>query len=111
MKLLLDENLPHRPRLEFPNHEVMTVAYMGWAGVKNGELLNLAETNGFAVLLTGDRNIAHQQNLKNRSIALVSLTALDWEIIRPHLAEIAVAVDNALPGSFQLVECGEFRRH
>jgi PIN like domain len=110
MKILLDENLPHRLRHEFPNHEVITVTYMGWAGVKNGELLKLAEANSFAVLLTGDRNIAYQQNLKNRSIALVSLTALDWEIIGPHLTEIAVAIETAQPGSFQLVECGEFRR-
>ena len=29
MKVLLDENLPHRLRHEFPSHEVMTVAYMG----------------------------------------------------------------------------------
>jgi predicted nuclease of predicted toxin-antitoxin system len=110
MKVLLDENLPHRLRHEFPSHKVMTVAYMGWAGVMNGELLNLAEANGFAVLLTGDRNIAFQQNFTNRIIALVSLTALDWEIIQPHLPEIRAAVDKALPGSFQLVECGEFRR-
>ena len=76
----------------------------------NRELLKLAEGNGFAVLLTGDRNIAYQQNLMNRSIALVSPTALDWEIIRSHLTEIGAAVDKAVPGSFQLVECGEFRR-
>jgi hypothetical protein len=31
----------------------MTVAYMGWSGVKNGELLTLAEANGFNVVLTG----------------------------------------------------------
>ena len=110
MRVLLDENLPHRLRHEFPGHEVITVAYMGWAGVKNGELLKLAEVNSFAVLLTGDRNIAHQQNLLNRFVAVVGLTALDWEIIRPHLNEIRSAVDKASPGSFQLVQCGEFRR-
>jgi predicted nuclease of predicted toxin-antitoxin system len=110
MKILLDENLPHRLRHAFPSHEVMTVAYMGWAGVKNGELLKLAEADGFAVLLTADRNVAYQQNLENRFIALVCLTALDWEIIRLHVPEVTVAVEAALPASFQLVEWGEFRR-
>jgi predicted nuclease of predicted toxin-antitoxin system len=110
MKILLDENLPHRLRREFPQHEVMTVAYMGWAGVKNGELLSLAEANGFQVFLTADRNLSYQQNMQNRPIAGVCLTALDWEIIRPHLAEITVAVESAQPGSFRVVECGEFRR-
>jgi hypothetical protein len=28
MKLLLDENLPHALRYEFPSHDVYTVAYM-----------------------------------------------------------------------------------
>jgi predicted nuclease of predicted toxin-antitoxin system len=110
MKVLLDEDLPHRLRHEFPGHEVMTVAYMGWAGVKNGELLTLAESKGFAVLLSGDRSFGHQQNLRDRSIALVGLTAVDWEVIRPHLTEVRDAVAKALPGSFQVVQCGEFRR-
>jgi hypothetical protein len=44
---------------------------MGWAGTKNGRLLNLAETAGFDVLLTVDRNIERQQNMKGRTISLV----------------------------------------
>jgi predicted nuclease of predicted toxin-antitoxin system len=110
VKVLLDENLPHRLRHIFSNHEVMTVAYMGWAGVRNGELLKLAEANNFTIFLTADRNLAYQQNLQSRPMAFVCLTALDWEIIRPHIAEIIAAVDGALPGLFQVVECGGFRR-
>jgi hypothetical protein len=32
-----------------------TVQYMGWAGLKNGELLGTAETAGFDVFVTGDK--------------------------------------------------------
>lgn len=39
MKLLLDENLPKRLKIDFPDHEVATVWEMGWNGVKNGPLL------------------------------------------------------------------------
>lgn len=39
MKLLLDENLPHQLRHEIAGHECSTVAFMGWSGVENGELL------------------------------------------------------------------------
>ena len=46
MKVLLDENLPHKLRAYLAKHEVATVAYMGWAGLKNGELLNSAEVYG-----------------------------------------------------------------
>jgi hypothetical protein len=42
-------------------HEVKTVAEVGWAGVKNGELLQMAARR-FDVLLTVDRNLEYQQN-------------------------------------------------
>jgi len=42
MKLLLDENLPHQLRNEIPGHDCVTVAYMGWGGLENGELLTRA---------------------------------------------------------------------
>ena len=41
MKLLLDENLPHKLRHEIAGHEVVTAGYMGWSGIENGELLAL----------------------------------------------------------------------
>jgi hypothetical protein len=47
VRLLLDENLPHQMRLELPEHEVSTAAYMGWAGIENGELLRRAAAAGF----------------------------------------------------------------
>ena len=62
MRILLDESLPRRLSLEFPEHEVQTVQRCGWAGLKNGALLKVA-SEGFQVLLTGDQNIQYQQNL------------------------------------------------
>ena len=110
MKVLLDENLPHALRAGLRGHDVSTAAYLGWAGVKNGDLLLMAEKAGFDVLVTGDRNLAYQQNLKDRHIAIVELTAQHWLILREYISVIGAAVDLAKPGSFQVVECGEFRR-
>jgi hypothetical protein len=39
MRVLLDECVPRALRNDLPGHEVKTVAELGWAGVKNGELL------------------------------------------------------------------------
>ena len=39
MKVILDECLPKRLISELPGYEVVTVPMVGWAGVKNGELL------------------------------------------------------------------------
>ena len=50
MRVLLDENLDHRPRKHLGTHEIFTVAYKEWAGFKNGELLRTAEENGIEVL-------------------------------------------------------------
>jgi len=41
----------------------------GWAGIKNGELLRLAETD-FDLFITSDQNIRYQQNLAARKIAV-----------------------------------------
>jgi len=60
--------------------------------------------------VTADKKLPKQQNLKGRALALVVLSTLDWEIMKPHLDEIIAAVDAAVPGSFHFVECGEFRR-
>ena len=69
MKVLLDENLAHRLRKNLgARHEVFTVSYKGWAGLKNGELLRTAENDGIEVFLTGDQTLTHEQNLKERII-------------------------------------------
>jgi hypothetical protein len=106
VKVLLDEDLPHNLRLHLPGHDVSTVAYLGWDGMKNGDLLRAAEDAGFEVLVTGDKDLSYQQNLKARRIGLVLLSAQDWPTISKRFVELGLAVDQALPGSFQSVDCG-----
>ncbi|HEX4134269.1 MAG TPA: hypothetical protein VHY84_06575 [Bryobacteraceae bacterium] len=43
-------------------------------------------------------------------MAVVSLSSVEWRIIRNHVGKIVAATDNALPGSFQVVDCGSFTR-
>ena len=110
MKVLLDENLDHALRHLLGPHEVVTVAYMGWASLKNGELLRTAEENGIDVLLTGDGTLVYEQNLAGRRLAVVALSAIQLPLIKNHLAKIVAAIDGASPGSFQTVDCGTFSR-
>jgi hypothetical protein len=57
------------------------------------------------VLLTTDRRIRHQQNLKVRRIALVVLTgSTKWSAVRRHADRIEAAVSSATPGSYSEVE-------
>lgn len=59
-----------------------------------------AEEAGFDVLVTADKNIRYQQNLKERKIAVVVLTQLRWRLVRNRLPEIVAAVNAAGTGSF-----------
>lgn len=74
MRVLMDECLPKKLKLELADHVVQTVPEAGWAGKQNGELLRLAEQD-FDVLLTNDQNMEHQQNLEQFDLAFVVLVA------------------------------------
>ncbi|GAA3974177.1 DUF5615 family PIN-like protein [Mucilaginibacter dorajii] len=75
MKLLLDENLPKKLKLDFIDHEIYTVADKGWNGIKNGELLKLLIAENFDALLTFDKNLQYQQNFKKYTITVFVLSA------------------------------------
>lgn len=107
MKVLFDNNVPAALRKHLPRHEVHTARRLGWHEIENGELLATAERVAFDVMVTGDKNIAYQQNLYGRTIALVALPTIDWTVLKrapATLAAIATAVDRAVPGSFERLE-------
>ncbi|MGA2120124.1 MAG: hypothetical protein ABSH56_36010 [Bryobacteraceae bacterium] len=110
MKVLLDENLDHRLRKSLGPREVFTASYKGWDGLKNGDLLRAAEDDGFDVLITGDQTLCYEQSLMGRRLAIVAVSSVEWRIIKNHLPRIVAAVDSAISGSFQTVECGTFSR-
>ena len=72
MKLLLDECIDRKFAKELINHDIKTVPQMGWAGIKNGKLLALAEKD-FDVFITVDRNLSFQQNLPQFDILIIVL--------------------------------------
>lgn len=77
MKLLIDENLPKKLKLDFPEHEIFSVSDMGWNSKKNGELLKLMLEQNFEILLTFDRNLQYQQNFAKYPISVFILNAED----------------------------------
>jgi hypothetical protein len=99
MRVLLDECVPRALRSELPGHDVKTVAEAGWAGVKNGALLQRAARE-FDLLLTVDRNLEYQQNFSGVSIAVVVIHAQsnDIVVLRPLIPAVLAAMSNAMPG-------------
>jgi hypothetical protein len=74
MRVLLDECLPRKLKRCIPGHAVQTVPEAGWAGIKNGALLRLAEAT-FDAFVTIDNNLPFQQNLASLNLAVIILDA------------------------------------
>jgi hypothetical protein len=93
VKILFDQGVPKPLQVLLAGHEVQRAYQLGWATKKNGELLALAETAGFELLVTTDQNLLHQQNLRLRKIAVFVLGRGNWPEIEPHAARIAEAIN------------------
>ena len=78
MRILFDQGTPAPLRYHLLGHQVTLAYEQGWSTLENGELLSAAEAAGFEVLITTDKNLRYQQNLTNRKIAVVVLTATSW---------------------------------
>lgn len=109
MKRLLDECIPRKFKEHLTDFECQTVPEAGLAGKKNGELLSLAESAGFQVLLTVDRGFEHEQNLGNRGIAVVLLRTRSIRLadLLPLVAELRTTIPSIQPG--RLIHISQLR--
>ena len=104
MRILFDHGTP-APLIPFPEgHTVTKAKDEGWETPANGELLKAAEKAGFEVLLTTDKNMVSQQNLKGRTIAIVVLGNSQWRIVQRYVRKITTSVSAATPGSYSEVD-------
>ena len=71
MKILFDHNLPRRLLEHLPSHEIRTTREMKWEQLRNGALMTIAAATGFAVFVTIDKQIEHQQNLAALPLTVV----------------------------------------
>jgi predicted nuclease of predicted toxin-antitoxin system len=104
MRILFDQATPVPIRPYLKGHEVRTAAQQGWDRLKNGELLEVAEAEGFEVLLTTDKNMRYQQNLAGRKIAVVILGLQQWPSLQPHVQLVVEAVNAAALGSYTEID-------
>jgi hypothetical protein len=104
VRILFDQGTPVPLRDPLRQHEVSTTYERGWSTLTNGELLDAAEREGFAVLITTDSNLRYQQNLSERRLAIVALSSTSWPRIQRATGAIVGAIDAASPGSYTEVE-------
>ncbi len=103
MRILFDQGTPVPLRKLLNPHQAETVFERGWSTLTNGELLSVAEREGFDVFVTTDKHLRDQQNLAGLSIAIVVLSSTSWPRIQKAAAAIKHAIDAASPGSFKEV--------
>ena len=72
---------------------------MEWRGLRNGALLDLMGQQ-FSILITTDKNLPFQQNLKKRQLAVIILPTNDV----PSVIELLTRIEDAV----QIVSSGEF---
>jgi hypothetical protein len=93
------------PQGRLSEHDVRTVDEAGFKGLKNGALLLAANTR-YDVLVTVDRNLPYQQNLKGLRIAIVILVGKTnaYESLKPLAERVLEALKTIQPGQVSRIE-------
>ena len=99
MKVLLDECVDVDLRKSIVGHDVFTVTYMKWKGLKNGDLLSRAVGEGFGVFVTTDRIVPYEQHVATLQLAVIVLHALtnDIEDLEPLVPALLAALNHVKP--------------
>ena len=100
MRILLDECVPWPMHRLLTNHTCTSVQAQGWSGIRNGELLQQAESE-FDLFITSDQNIRYQQKLADRRIAILELSTNDLRRIQAAEALIETAINRLQSNEFK----------
>jgi hypothetical protein len=98
LRILIDECLPSELGHELTGHEAKTVQQVGWAGLKNGDLMRKI-SGRFEVFLTIDKRIESEQRIPN-DVVLITIRAQSNRIqdLLPLVPQILKAVIETPPG-------------
>lgn len=103
MNMLFDQGTPVPLRRHLEGHHVVTAYEAGWSTLRNGQLLDAAERDGFDLLITTDQNLRYQQNLNRRHLAILVLGTTSWPRIQQHIDTIREHIAQVTAGSYQEV--------
>ncbi len=103
IRILLDNNVPAPLGRLLRPHDAVHASIVGWHRLGNGDLIKAAQADDFAVMITCDRNIEHQQNLSGQPIAFIVLTTTHWGTVRENVSLIQDALQDISPGGYTVV--------
>jgi hypothetical protein len=104
MKVMVDEGVPRPlvPALQKLGIEATRFPRQ-WFGTRNGQLITMLEGLGFSALLTNDKNIASQQSIAGRKLAIVALPHNRQPDIVRRAGDIANTILRTQPGQHVLM--------
>src|SRR6185369_11185692 len=105
MRILLDECVPKRLKRDLKGHNALTVGELGWAGKKNGDLIQLMLKHNFQAFLTIDQNLSYQQTLREAGVTVVVLSAGQnrTDDLRPLIPRVLKALASPAPASLIII--------
>ena len=101
MNILFDQGTPVPLRRHLVTHRVDTAFEREWSTLSNGKLLEVAEQEGYALLMTTDQNMRYQQHLANRQLAIIVLLSTSWPRIQRRIEAIQAAVERVVAGGYE----------
>ena len=111
MRIVVDEGVPRQlvsalQKAGLDAHRFNPV----WKGITNGKLIAAVESDGFDILLTSDKNMASQQSLKGRTVAVVALPTNRRATIMSRFADIVDTLKRAAPGQYVVIDLDGSRK-
>lgn len=99
-RVLLDECVPRRLLRHLTDQDASHATDEGWAGRRNGALLQAMREASFTVLVTVDRNLSIQQDIGRAGVAVVVMDAASnrTEDLLPLLPELLTVLGRIQPG-------------
>ena len=103
MRILFDHDTPRTLRRYLVEHTVHTANERGWAELRNGNLLDNAERDGYEIVITADQSMRYQQNMAGRQVAVIVLLSNRWPRVQLRIEEIRAALEGMEPGDIREV--------
>ena len=103
MKILFDHGTPAPLRRELHGHAVDTAKERGWDRLGNGDLLDVANSEGYELLVTTDQSMRFQQNLADRLLSVIVLLSTTWPYPLEGTEAIRTAIEWIKPGEVREV--------
>jgi len=100
-RVILDNCVDRRFAAHLAVDHIVHARDVGWARLTNGNLLAAAESAGYDVLVTVDKQMRFQQNIQARKICLVTIVTrfVTYQDIFPLASKVEDAIANAVPGT------------